>query len=245
MPPAPAQPVSSAAHLLKSTIRPGSRGVSTLTFGESELSFDPTDVGVYTLPNSALRPPDPNERLHAVLRHLEIEAAHKPHPELFAGRYVITGGTVKGGQSVVAFARGAGRGFRQYAIKFFTRMADYVLEVRLFKSEIVAEALPALIEHDDNLDGTVCSSDGFEFPPFVVMDRGTPLSEWKRIGRQALSVLGMLAEVTTLLQTLHRTGQVHRDVKPGNILLILHTSEWRFIDFGIMAKAGVVILVWE
>jgi serine/threonine protein kinase len=123
--------------------------------------------------------------------------------------------------------------------RYFERVADYAFEVRLFKDSIIQPLLPTLVENNDNLDSSVTTLDGFAFPPYIVMDRGLPLSEWKRIERQILSVLDMLAEAATLLQTLHGTGRVHCNLKPDNILLVLRTSEWRFIDFRIMAEAGV------
>jgi serine/threonine protein kinase len=123
--------------------------------------------------------------------------------------------------------------------RYFERVAHYAFEVRLFKDSMIQPLLPTLVENNDNLDSSVTTLDGFAFPPYIVMDRGTPLSEWKRIERQILSVLDMLAEAATLLQTLHGTGRVHCDLKPDNILLVLRTSEWRFIDFRIMAEAGV------
>ena len=45
-------------------------------------------------------------------------------------------------------------------------------------------------------------------------------------------------QVGTLLRTLHASDRVHRDIKPGNVLLIMHNSTWRLIDYGIVAPAG-------
>ena len=46
-------------------------------------------------------------------------------------------------------------------------------------------------------------------------------------------------ELAALLNILHEQGQVHRDLKPGNVLLMLQSQVWRLIDFGIVAEAGV------
>jgi serine/threonine protein kinase len=52
------------------------------------------------------------------------------------------------------------------------------------------------------------------------------------------AVLNMLDELARLLDTLHSKGRVHRDLKPGNVLLLVHSHVWRLIDFGVTARTG-------
>ena len=82
--------------------------------------------------------------------------------------------------------------------------------------------------------------DGEGRTAYLVMElvNGEPLnSVLKRTGRLSLRhALDMLEQTGRALQVAHRAGLVHRDVKPGNIL-ITPTGQVKITDFGI-AKAG-------
>lgn len=81
--------------------------------------------------------------------------------------------------------------------------------------------------------------DGEGRTAFLVMElvNGEPLnSVLKRTGRLSLRhALDMLEQTGRALQVAHSTGLVHRDVKPGNIM-ITPTGQVKITDFGI-AKA--------
>ena len=109
----------------------------------------------------------------------------------------------------------------------------------MYGNPAVRATLPELYVASANSDGAVRARSGYVFPPFFVTERGITLAEWVQQGRDALAVLGMCKEVAELLATLHAAGQVHRDIKPDNVLLMLQTQTWRLIDFGIAAAAGV------
>lgn len=47
-------------------------------------------------------------------------------------------------------------------------------------------------------------------------------------------VLEVILDVSNALQTLHRNGYIHRDIKPDNIMI--HDSRYRLIDFGLVLK---------
>jgi serine/threonine protein kinase len=55
-------------------------------------------------------------------------------------------------------------------------------------------------------------------------------------------VLHMLHDLSECLDIVHKFGQVHRDLKPGNALLMLQSQCWRLIDFGIAAEIGACSL---
>ena len=44
--------------------------------------------------------------------------------------------------------------------------------------------------------------------------------------------------VATRLRDMHAAGYVHRDVKPGNIMLLPRKNSWTVIDFGCTARTG-------
>ena len=45
----------------------------------------------------------------------------------------------------------------------------------------------------------------------------------------------VLAHVAMRLKDLHNAGYVHRDIKPGNIMLLHRKNRWTLIDFGCVA----------
>src|SRR3954463_12314876 len=111
--------------------------------------------------------------------------------------------------------------------------------VARFRREAVAAARlshPSIVSIYDT-----CSDDGCEAIVMELVD-GSTLREllderkWLEPG-QAVTII---AEVADALETAHRGGVVHRDVKPANILL---SSDGRVLvaDFGI-AKAGAADL---
>ena len=69
------------------------------------------------------------------------------------------------------------------------------------------------------------------------------LCRWNRVKRSFASVLHMLGDLAGCLDKMHRAGFVHRDLKPGNALLMLHSQCWRLIDVGIAAEIGARSLV--
>ena len=50
--------------------------------------------------------------------------------------------------------------------------------------------------------------------------------------------LQVLHHVAERLASLHRSGWVHRDLKPGNVLRRPHKHSWTLIDFGCAAQIG-------
>lgn len=69
--------------------------------------------------------------------------------------------------------------------------------------------------------------------PYLLMEKvdGVRLDEWAS-GRSDAERLSMLAEVADALQVIHRSGVVHGDVKPANILIDVDGRP-RLVDFGV------------
>ena len=77
----------------------------------------------------------------------------------------------------------------------------------------LACVMPDLLHADANVAGAVRSHSGYIFPPFVVTERGTTLRTWLEQKRGVFELCTMMEAVARLLDSLHRAGYVHRDVK--------------------------------
>src|SRR6516165_5703455 len=72
--------------------------------------------------------------------------------------------------------------------------------------------------------------------------RGMPLDEYARgRGLEAAARLELLARVCDAVQHAHDNGVIHRDLKPGNIL-VDETGQPKVLDFGVAHVAGTDLL---
>jgi hypothetical protein len=80
-------------------------------------------------------------------------------------------------QAHIQFAHNAqGCQFMQYAIKFFLRSEDFETEAAFYCLPEIAATMPPLKQICDNSDDSVCSTGGYTYPPFIVVERGITLS---------------------------------------------------------------------
>ena len=71
------------------------------------------------------------------------------------------------------------------------------------------------------------------------MEKGESLSDWTaRSHPDLFQGIAVLVHVATRLRDMHAAGYVHRDVKPGNIMLLPRKNSWTVIDFGCTARTG-------
>lgn len=162
------------------------------------------------------------------------------------GRYEIVRELGRGGTAVVYEAREL-HSSRSVAFKVVTSRADafeaharYENEARLAASLLGHPNVVRTIECG-RLDGPA----GFEGRSFLVTELidGQPLSRvlsghWK--GMPIERVCTIAADVATALVSLHERGIVHRDVKPGNILVTGEdgNEHAQLIDFGFAYATG-------
>ena len=103
----------------------------------------------------------------------------------------------------------------------------------VFKLQVEAEYNPEQ-ENTELLDAR-----GTPLPPFLVMEKGESLSDWTaRSHPDLFQGIAVLVHVATRLRDMHAAGYVHRDVKPGNIMLLPRKNSWTVIDFGCTARTG-------
>ncbi|NNF26848.1 MAG: serine/threonine protein kinase, partial [Gemmatimonadetes bacterium] len=150
------------------------------------------------------------------------------------GRYRVEGTIGVGGMATVFVADDL-RHERRVAIKVLTPGLDASLGSQRFLREIrIAAQLshPLIVPVYDS--GVVGES------PFLVMPYKDGESLQARLAREPLPPLDeairIVADVAAALSYAHREGVVHRDIKPGNILL--HGGHALVVDFGIAKALG-------
>lgn len=80
--------------------------------------------------------------------------------------------------------------------------------------------------------------------PFIVMERlpGRTLADVIALGPMPPThVRSMLDDVLAALTVAHKAGVLHRDIKPGNILLTADGRAMKVADFGIAKSAGAAL----
>jgi hypothetical protein len=66
----------------------------------------------------------------------------------------------------------------EMAIKLFTNTAGFAAEQAAYGHSSIADAVGTPPLFVNNADRIACTPYGFVFPPFMVTERGQPLSEW-------------------------------------------------------------------
>ncbi len=158
---------------------------------------------------------------------------------LIAGRYRVGELIGRGGMSDVHRGTDSRLG-RTVAIKLLkpSLASDPAFRTR-FRQEAQAAARmahPTIVRVFDAGEETVADASGHETQlPFIVMEYvdGTLLKDLIKQGPLASSeAVRILDGVLTALEYSHRAGVVHRDIKPGNIMLT-RNGQVKVMDFGI------------
>lgn len=162
-----------------------------------------------------------------------------PGTRLLAARYQLGPLIGRGGMSDVHLAVDAKLG-RRVAVKLLksTLAADPVFRSR-FRHEAQAAARmahPTIVRVFDAGEEIVREFDGGEtIVPFIVMEHveGRLLKDIITDGPLPLAEATRIAEgILTALEYSHRAGVVHRDIKPGNVM-VTSSGQVKVMDFGI------------
>ncbi|GAA2226397.1 Stk1 family PASTA domain-containing Ser/Thr kinase [Herbiconiux moechotypicola] len=158
---------------------------------------------------------------------------------LLAGRYRLGELIGRGGMSNVYSGRDERLG-RQVAIKLLKSQlaGDPVFRTR-FRQEAQAAsrmAHPTIVRVFDAGEERVAEAGGFEgVVPFIVMEfvEGRLLKDIIKEGPlDSAEAIRITDGILTALEYSHRAGVVHRDIKPGNVM-VTHGGQVKVMDFGI------------
>ncbi len=158
---------------------------------------------------------------------------------VLAGRYRVGALIGRGGMSDVHVGTDTRLG-RQVAIKLLKPQlaTDPAFRMR-FRQEAQSAARmahPTIVRVFDAGEETVVDASGHEVQlPFIIMEfvEGRLLKDVISDGPlEAQAAVRVIDGVLTALEYSHRAGVVHRDIKPGNIM-ITTTGQVKVMDFGI------------
>ena len=158
---------------------------------------------------------------------------------MLAGRYRVGALIGRGGMSDVHVGTDTRLG-RQVAVKLLKPQlaTDPAFRMR-FRQEAQSAARmahPTIVRVFDAGEETVADSSGHEVQlPFIVMEfvEGRLLKDIIHEGPlDPVAAVRVIDGVLTALEYSHRAGVVHRDIKPGNIM-ITTTGQVKVMDFGI------------
>ena len=163
------------------------------------------------------------------------------HPSPHIGPYKLLEKIGEGGMGVVYVAEQTEPVRRKVALKIIKPGMDSREIVARFEAE--RQAL-ALMDHPNIakvLDaGTIAAEGG---RPYFVMElvQGTPITTF--CDRQQLTIherLELFVAVCQAVQHAHQKGVIHRDLKPGNLLVEVHDDRPvpKIIDFGVAKAMG-------
>ncbi len=158
---------------------------------------------------------------------------------LLAGRYQIGELIGRGGMADVHEGTDARLG-RRVAIKLLKPelASDPTFRTRFRREaqDAAKMAHPTIVRIFDAGEETVASEDGHETQvPFIIMEfvDGKLLKDMLKDGplppKEAVRIIG---QVLTALEYSHRAGVIHRDIKPGNIM-VTASGQVKVMDFGI------------
>ena len=158
---------------------------------------------------------------------------------LLAGRYQVGALLGRGGMADVYAGVDARLG-RKVAIKLLRPdlATDPVFRSRFRREAQDAAKMshPSIVRIFDAGEETVTAAAGFTVQqPFIIMELvdGRTLANLIAAGPlDPHQSVGIMDQVLTALEYSHRAGLVHRDVKPGNIM-ITSTGQVKVMDFGI------------
>lgn len=173
----------------------------------------------------------------AVKNSVTAASGHEEHYGQMIGRYKLLQVIGEGGFGTVWMAEQREPVKRRVALKIIKLGMDTKQVIARFEAE--RQAL-AVMEHPCIAKVLDAGSTDTGRPYFVMeYIRGVPILEYCRTEKlDTVARLVLFAQICQAIQHAHQKGIIHRDIKPGNVLVTMHDGVPvpKVIDFGI-AKA--------
>ncbi|MEW6183428.1 MAG: diguanylate cyclase [Bacillota bacterium] len=163
------------------------------------------------------------------------DAARIKPGTIIDGRYKLVGLLGEGGMSVV-FAAEDLIDNRRVAVKLLKRevTSRHVEDIIRFKKEI---ELACGFEHQNIVRSYAAGE--YEDRPYIVMEllEGDTLSKYlgNNVNLKLADVVDIIRQIADALSYVHSKGVIHRDIKPGNIIVLQTTGRYsaKILDFGV------------
>ncbi len=178
----------------------------------------------------------------ALAVELAVTAEHSRHDAqpgaVIAGKYTLIEVIGEGGMGSVWRAKQMEPVKRFVAIKLIKAGMDSKSVLARFDAE--RQAL-ALMDHPNI--AKVFDGGLHQYRPFFVMElvKGVPITDFCDVHRLSLPKrLELIVPVCEAIQHAHQKGIIHRDIKPGNVLIALYDDKpvVKVIDFGVAKATG-------
>jgi formylglycine-generating enzyme required for sulfatase activity len=191
-------------------------------------------------PASILKLPAP--AIEVAGRSLPPTDPHVPQTDagtILVGRYKLLEQIGEGGMGTVWVAQQTEPVKRTVAVKLIKRGMDTRTVLARFEAE--RQAL-ALMDHS-NIAKVLDAGATADGRPFFVMDlvKGTPITQFCDTHRLTpRERLELFVPVCQAIQHAHQKGIIHRDIKPGNVLVAMYDDRAvpKVIDFGVAKAMG-------
>jgi serine/threonine protein kinase len=162
----------------------------------------------------------------------------EPGDPVRLGRFELLGRLGEGGQGVVYLGRGTGPGEERVAVKVLRSSADALVLERLARElaavhQVQPFVTARVIEATTDGDRRYVVTEFIDGPTLAErVETGGPLAEGE--------LLRLAVGTATALTAIHGAGVVHRDFKPGNVML--GPDGPRVVDFGIARLTDVTTI---
>ena len=161
----------------------------------------------------------------------------------FADSYHLQSGRVRGCTTIIQEAYDPHTEV-PLVCKFFTNHHQFESYVATQSHPAIAVTMPSRHRAFANEEGFYGSPGGYSFPPFVFLERGFTLEQWRLAPHAPQEVYGMLFDVANALMTLHGQQRVHRRLSPRSLLWCGASGAWRLLHVDHCDEVGARSPCW-
>jgi serine/threonine protein kinase len=125
--------------------------------------------------------------------------------------------------------------------KFFPNRESYDKYTALHEVTAVSVAMPIRHRTFTNDESIYRSPSGFIFPPFVILEFGLTLDEWRSKPQPTSEATAMFYDLANHLLALHNQDKVYKAFSPKNVMFMKSNSSWRLLRMERCAKKSAAL----